>query len=125
FRPLVVLRAGLLRERGALDEAERLYRQAIALAPGESGGQWFNLGGVLVQRGEVAAARDAYTRARAVDALDLRALFGEHLTLPMIYTDADALRAARDDFAVGVAALEHELPGALRGLSEEKALDGL
>src|SRR5947207_951337 len=44
FRPIVVLLAGLLRVRGALDEAAELYRKAIDLSPPESGGQWFNLG---------------------------------------------------------------------------------
>jgi hypothetical protein len=38
-----VLLAGLLRERGALDEAGALYRQAIDLSPHESGGQWASL----------------------------------------------------------------------------------
>ena len=70
YRPGVVLLAGLLRERGALDEAAQLYRQAIALAPKESGNQWYNLGWVLHQRGDVAAARDAYRRrAWSMDAI--------------------------------------------------------
>ncbi len=125
FRPLVVLLAGLLRERGALDEAVPLYRQAIALAPHDSGSQWFNLGWVHVQRGEVAAARHAYTQGRAADAGDLRNLFGAHLALPMIYADAAALAAARAGFAAGLEALARELPDALRGLSEAQALDGL
>ena len=84
YRPIVVLLAGLLRERGALDESAQLYRQAIELSPRESGGQWFNLGWVLVQRGDTVGARSAYARARAVDPGDLRSLFAEHLTLPMI-----------------------------------------
>ena len=33
LRSIVVMLAGLLRERGALDEAEPLYRQAISMAP--------------------------------------------------------------------------------------------
>src|SRR5207237_10055598 len=43
FRPQVVLLAGLLRERGALDEAERSYRRARDLAPGDTAGQWTSL----------------------------------------------------------------------------------
>ena len=125
YRPIVVLLAGLLRERGALDEAAQLYRQAIELSPSESAGQWFNLGWVLVQRGDIAGARSAYAQARAVDPGDLRSLFAEHLTLPMIYADVGALRASRSEFAAGLAALETELPVALRGLSEARALDGL
>jgi predicted O-linked N-acetylglucosamine transferase (SPINDLY family) len=125
FRPIVILLAGLLRERGALDEAAQLYRQAIELAPQESGGAWLNLGSVLSGRGETSAARDACARARAVDPGDLRNLFGTHLTLPMIYADGAALRAARDDYAAGLSALETELSSALHGLSEAQALDGL
>ncbi|HEY2969522.1 MAG TPA: tetratricopeptide repeat protein [Casimicrobiaceae bacterium] len=125
FRPLVALLAGLLRERGALDEAAQLYRRAIELSPRESGSQWFNLGWVLVQRGDVAAARDAYTQARAVDPNDLRSLFGKHLTLPMIYADGASLRAARDGYTAGLSALEAELPSSLQGISEAQALDGL
>ena len=61
----------------------------------------------------------------AVDPGDLRNLFGKHLTLPMIYADGAALRAARDDYAAGLSALETELPSAVHGLSEAQALDGL
>ena len=125
FRPLIVMLAGLLRERGAFDEAAQLYRQAIALAPQESGGAWFSLAWVLGERGEASASRDAYARARELDPGDLRNLFGKHLTLPMIYADIAALRAARDAHAAGLGALETELPSALHGLSEAQALDGL
>jgi CRISPR-associated protein Csy1 len=125
YRPIVVLLAGLLRERGMLDEAAQLYRRAIELSPRESGGQWFNLGWVLVQRGDIAGARNAYAQARAVDPGDLRNLFAAHLTLPMIYADGNALQASRAEFAAGLSVLETELPDALRGLSEAQALDGL
>jgi protein O-GlcNAc transferase len=125
FRPLLVLLAGLLRERGALDEAVPLYLRAIELAPGESGSQWFNLGWVHGQRGEDAAARTAYARGRASDASDLRNLLAAHLALPMIYADGQALRAARADFAAGLETLARELPDALRPLSAEQMLDGL
>src|SRR5437763_9274946 len=124
FRPQIVLLAGLLRERGALDEAEALYRQAIDLAPRESGGQWTSLAWVLSERGEMAAARDAYAAAHAVDASDLRSLLGKHLTLPMIYTDAEQLGSARAAFAGGLSALQRELPAAAAAIAEEKLLDG-
>src|SRR5438552_167878 len=124
FRAQIVLLAGLLRERGALDEAERLYRQAIDLSPHESGGQWASLAWVLSERGAMAAARDAYAAARTVDATDLRSLLGKHLTLPMIYADTDHLAAERAGFAAGLSALQHELPAAAAALSEEKLLDG-
>jgi CRISPR-associated protein Csy1 len=124
-RAMVILLAGLLRERGELDEAARLYRQAIELAPKESGGAWFSLGWVLGGSGETGAARAAYAEARAVDAGDLRNLFGKHLTLPMIYDSAEGLHAARADYAAGLATLATELPSTLHGLTEAQALDGL
>ncbi len=125
FRPLVVLLAGLLRERGALDEAVPLYRQAIELAPHDSGSQWFNLGWVHGQRGEVAAAHAAYVQGWAADSGDLRNLFAMHLALPMIYADRAALRATRTGFATGLDALADALPEAARRLSAEQLLDGL
>jgi CRISPR-associated protein Csy1 len=125
YRPLVVVLAGLVRKRGALDEAERLYRQAIELAPAQSGGQWFNLGWVLAERGEVAGARAAYAQARAVDPSDLRNLFAGNLTLPMIYSDSESVGESRREFVLGLSAVETELPVALHGLSEAQALDGL
>jgi predicted O-linked N-acetylglucosamine transferase (SPINDLY family) len=125
FRPLVVLLAGLLRERGALDEAVPLYRQAIELAPLESGSQWFNLGWVHGQRGEVGAAHTAYVRGWAADNGDLRNLFAMHLALPMINADRAALRTARTGFATGLEALADALPEAVHRLSAEKVLDGL
>jgi CRISPR-associated protein Csy1 len=125
FRPLVVLLAGLLRERGALDEAEELYRKAVELSPQESGGQWFNLGWILTERNEPAQAREAYGRGHDVDPGDLRSLFGARLTLPMIYTDGADLAVARTGFAAGLSALDRELPSALKGLPEARVLDGL
>ncbi|HEX8013098.1 MAG TPA: tetratricopeptide repeat protein [Casimicrobiaceae bacterium] len=125
FRPLLVLLAGLLRERGALDEAEGLYRKAIELSPGESAGQWFNLGWILTERNEPAQARAAYARAREVDPGDLRGFFAGRLTLPMIYAGRTELAAARAGFALGLAALEGELRPAVEGLPEARVLDGL
>lgn len=124
-RPIIVLLAGLLRERGALDEALPLYQQAIELAPAQSGSEWFNLGWVQVQRGEVGAGREAFRKGRAADRSDLRNLFASHLTLPLIYADGKALHAAREAFAAGLDTLAAQLPDALRGLSAEQALDGL
>ena len=125
FRPLFVLLAGLCRERGALDEAEKLYQRAIELSPSESAGQWFNLGWVRAQRGELPAARFAYDRAHALDPGDLRNLFAQHLSLPMVYASAGAADAARREYAEGLAALDTELPKAVWGLPEERVLDGL
>jgi CRISPR-associated protein Csy1 len=125
FRPLLVLLAGLLRERGALDESARLYRQAIELAPREAASEWFNLGWILTARGEPHEARKAYADARNADPGDLRSLFGLHLTLPMIYADSAELSSARAAYTEGLAALERELPAASRSLTEARILDGL
>ncbi|TMG85237.1 MAG: tetratricopeptide repeat protein [Betaproteobacteria bacterium] len=125
FRPIVVLLAGLLRVRGALDEAAELYRKAIDLSPQESGGQWFNLGWILTERNEPAQAREAYARAQDVDPGDLRSLFGARLTLPMIYTDAAEIASARASFTAGLTALERDLPAALKELPEARVLDAL
>ncbi|HTS21520.1 MAG TPA: tetratricopeptide repeat protein [Casimicrobiaceae bacterium] len=125
FRPSVVLLAGLLRERGALDEADALYRRAIELAPAESGGAWFNVGWIHTERNEAESAREAYLQARSVDPGDLRSLFGARLTLPMIYADEAEVAAARARFAGNLAALDGELQAAVRTLPEARILDGL
>jgi CRISPR-associated protein Csy1 len=127
YRPLVVLLAGVLRLRGILDESAQLYVQAINAAPSESAGEWFNLGLVLAERNDPAGARDAYGRARALDPTDLRALFGERLTLPMVYADRNEVEVARAEFEAGLERLERELVPAIRAavLDEMQVLDGL
>jgi protein O-GlcNAc transferase len=125
YRPIVVLLAGLLRERGELDEAEALYARAIELSPSESGGQWFNVGWIRTERNETLSARSAYSRAHELDPGDLRNLFGSRLTLPMIYADREELASARAGFAEGLATLAAELPRAASSLSEARVLDGL
>jgi tetratricopeptide (TPR) repeat protein len=127
YRPLVVLLAGVLRLRGILDESAQLYVQAINAAPSESAGEWFNLGLVLAERNDPAGARNAYGRARALDPTDLRALFGERLTLPMVYADGAEVDAARAGFESGLAYLDRELVRVTRAakLTETDVLDGL
>ena len=127
YRPLVVLLAGVMRLTSRLDESAQLYVQAINAAPSESAGEWFNLGLVLAERNDPVGARNAYGRARALDPTDLRALFGEQLTLPMVYADAKEVDAARAAFEAGLDRLEGELLPAIRaaGLDETQALDGL
>jgi CRISPR-associated protein Csy1 len=127
YRPLVVLLAGVLRLTSRLDESAQLYVQAINAAPSESAGEWFNLGLVLAERNDPAGARNAYGRARALDPTDLRALFGEQLTLPMVYADAKEVDAARAGFEAGLDRLERELVPAIRAteLGETQVLDGL
>jgi CRISPR-associated protein Csy1 len=127
YRPLIVLLAGVLRLTSRLDESAQLYVQAINAAPSESAGEWFNLGLVLAERNDPVGARNAYGRARALDPADLRALFGEQLTLPMVYADAKEVDDARAAFEAGLDRLEGELLPAIRaaGLDETQALDGL
>jgi protein O-GlcNAc transferase len=125
YWPLVVLLAGLLRERGEIDEAVQLYLQAIQAAPDQSSGEWFNLGLALGERGEPERAREAYARAYATSRKDLRGLIGKNLGLPMIYADANALNAARVAFGAGLSALASDLDTTIAGLSEAEVLDGL
>ena len=125
FRPLLVLLAGLTRERALLDESAQLYLRAIQAAPAESAGEWFHLGWVLGERNELAKAREAYARAYALDRTELRALFGQHLALPIVYADAEAVDTARAQFASGLAVLEQGIAGAVAGLAGKDVIDGL
>ncbi len=126
FRPLLVLLAGVLRLRGALDEAVQFYLQAINAAPEESGPEWFFLGLVLSERGDLERAHEAFARARALDATDLRSLLALHLTLPMIYQNADDVQATRDGFDEGLSVLEEELVASVRAqkLPDAQVLEG-
>ncbi len=124
FRPLLVLLAGLTRERGFLDESAQLYWRAIQAAPAESAGEWFNLGWVLGERGDPEKARDAYARSYALDRRELRALCGSHLVLPMIHADAASLERAREGYVRGLAALDSEMDAAVAGLTAADVLDG-
>ncbi len=125
FRPLLVLLAGLTRERGLLDESAQLYWRAIQAAPKDSAPEWFHLGWVLGERNELAKAREAYGRAYALDRAELRALLGAHLALPVVYADADALQRARAAFSEGLDALERDIAGAVAGLEPAAVVDGL
>ena len=124
-RPLLVLLAGLLRERGELDEAAQLYLAAIKLAPEKSAGEWFQLGWALAERGDLDPARDAFRRAHAASSSELRGAIGQRLALPMIYGYAAAVDAARTDFASGLAELGAQGPRLVSGLEETALLDGL
>jgi protein O-GlcNAc transferase len=125
LRAIVVALAGLLRERGALDEALPLYEQAIAMAPSASAGEWFNLGRVYAERDEPERARDAYRRSVALDHKDLRGAIGSRLSLPMIYADADDAARARDRYAEGLADLHRNAGDLVAGSTPDEVLDGL
>ena len=125
LRAMVVMLAGLLRERGALDEAAPLYEQAIAMAPRESAGEWFNLGRVLAERDEQERARAAYLRSFDADPKDLRGALGSRLSLPMIYASAADVGAARERYAEGLAELHAGAERLAAGLTSGEVLDGL
>ncbi|MGE5104602.1 MAG: tetratricopeptide repeat protein, partial [Betaproteobacteria bacterium] len=125
LRAMVVMLAGLLRERGALDEALPLYEQAIAMAPEASAGEWFNLGRTFAERDECERAGDAYRRAFALDRKDLRGAIAWRLSLPMIYADADEVSLARERFAGGLAQLQGIAGELAQGLTPSEVLDGL
>jgi protein O-GlcNAc transferase len=125
LRAIVVALAGLLRERGALDEALPLYEQAIATAPDASAGEWFNLGRVFAERDEATRACDAYRRAYALDRKDLRGAIAARLSLPMIAVDAGDVARARERYAEGLAQLHDEVDVLVDGLTPAQVLDGL
>jgi len=125
LRALVVALAGLLRERGELDRALPLYEQAIAMAPRDSAGEWFNLGRVFAERDEPARERDAYRRAFQQNRKDLRGAIGSRLSLPMIYADAGDVERARDRYAEGLAQLHRDVDGLVAGLTVAEVLDGV
>ncbi|MEO8302862.1 MAG: tetratricopeptide repeat protein [Betaproteobacteria bacterium] len=125
FRPLLVILAGLVRENGGFDESAELYRRAIEAAPAQSGNEWISLARVHSERGENDRAREAYAHSLAVDRGDLRASFGLHLTLPMIYADAQALTTAREIYRQGLATLHRDFEAIVGPMSATQVLDGL
>jgi CRISPR-associated protein Csy1 len=125
LRALVVAFAGLLRERGALDEAIPHYEQAIAQSPASSAGEWFNLGRVYAERDEPSRAVEAFRRAHALDRRDLRGAIGARLSLPLIYADADDVMRSRQRFAEGLAELDERVDELVHGLQPNDVLDGL
>jgi len=125
LRAIVVALAGLLRERGELDEALPLYEQAIAMAPAASAGEWFNLGRVFAERDEPSRACDAYRRAHALDRKDLRGAIGARVSLPMILADAGDVTRWRDRYAEGLARLHRDADELVAGLTPDQVLDGV
>ena len=124
-RPLLVLLAGLLRERSELDEAAQLYLEAIRLAPAESGNEWFHLGWTLSERGDVGQAREAFGRAHAASRIELRGAIGHRLVLPMVHANVSALDHARVLYASGIGELNAQVGQLVSGLDEPTVLDGL
>jgi CRISPR-associated protein Csy1 len=125
LRAIVVALAGLLRERGALDEALPLYRQAIEMAPSSASGEWFNLGRVHAEQDDAPRAVEAYRRAHAQNRRDLRGALAARLSLPMIYEDAADVARWRERYAAGLAELRAGVDALVDGLSPDDVLDGL
>jgi len=125
LRAILVMLAGLLRERGALDEALPLYEQAIAMAPAASAGEWFNLGRVYAEQDELERACDAYRRSYDLDRLDLRGALASRLSLPMVYESGAHVGDARAAFARGLDGLHAIADSLVAGLNPDQVLDGL
>jgi protein O-GlcNAc transferase len=125
LRAMVVMLAGLLRERDALDEAEPLYERAIAMEPSASAGEWFNLGRVFAERDEPERACATYRRSFEANRKDLRGAIGSRLSLPMIYVDADDVTQARDRYAEALSELHRTAEELVAGLTTSEVIDGL
>jgi predicted O-linked N-acetylglucosamine transferase (SPINDLY family) len=121
LRGALVGLAGLLQRQSRLDESAQLYFRAIKLAPAAN--EWFQLGSVLAERGDVTQARDAFGRALAADPRHLRAALGLHLTLPMLYDDAAHIASERAAYAKGLTALEKLVEPGTRGRTAAEVLD--
>jgi CRISPR-associated protein Csy1 len=125
LRQLVVLLAGLLRERGAFDEAEPLYEKAIAMAPERSAGEHFNLGRLYSERNEPERARKAYARCFAMDPKDLRGTIAARLTLPIVYSCGADLKGSRERYVEGLGELHRSADRLVAGLEPDQVLDGV
>jgi tetratricopeptide (TPR) repeat protein len=123
-----------LRARGRLDEAERVLRRAVALAPDEAGG-YVNLGNVALDRGRLDEAEGWYREALSRDDRDANAWYDLAIVLSRRGRVADAMdayRAAVESDAtytsarVNLALLQADagdLPGALATLDLAIARD--
>ena len=116
--------AHLERQRGNLDAAIEGYTRAAGAAPDDAN-VLLQLGGVLAERGDVDAARDAYRAGLLRRPQGLRLAFGEALTLPMVYGDAAEPAAARAAYQDGIARVEADLPARVRGRGAADVIDDL
>lgn len=116
--------AGLRHRQGRLDEAATLYERALAVDARDAR-TWLAYGGTLAERDDLSTARRAYAEAEARDPRMLRAMFGRHLTLPMLAGSAEDVAAARARFDAGLSRIEAELPGRAAGLDPGSLVDEL
>jgi len=125
YRPAFTALADLVRARGDLDEAARLYLASAKLAPADSSGDMLDLGLVLTERGDSVQAKKAFMHALERNPRSLRAAFASRLELPMVYADAADVARHRSGFADGLSVLEGELDGRLASLHGRRIVDGL
>ncbi len=115
---------GILRERSELVAAAECFARAAALDPRDANAL-LQRAGALAERDDLAQSRAAYAQASLRDPQMLRALFGEHLTLPMVPGSATEVAAARAAFAAGLGRVEDEAPGRAAALRPDRLLDEL
>jgi predicted O-linked N-acetylglucosamine transferase (SPINDLY family) len=88
--------------------AEQCFRRAAQAQP-DSAEAYASLGQLCGYHGRPDEAADFYRRALALDPASPRAAIGAFLTLPVIYRDADHLRAARAAYRQGLEELNARL----------------
>lgn len=123
-RGALVTLGGILRERSDLMAAADCFARAAALDPRDANAL-LQRAGTLAERDDLGEARACYAQASARDPLLLRALFGEHLTLPMLPASAAAVVAARAAFVAGLSRVERDAPARAAALRPDRLLDEL
>lgn len=90
-----------------LELAEQSFKRALALKP-DSVAQLNWLGYVLREQGKMEECFAVYRRASELDADNLRALLGECLALPPIYSDRADVNTSRQRYMEGLMRLKEE-----------------
>jgi predicted O-linked N-acetylglucosamine transferase (SPINDLY family) len=106
-----------------LEQAEQAFKRALALKP-DSVAQLNWLGYVLREQGKMDECFAVYRRASELDADNLRALLGECLALPPIYSDRADVNTSRQKYMEGLAQLKKEA-GRFKGLPAAQVLTQL
>jgi predicted O-linked N-acetylglucosamine transferase (SPINDLY family) len=91
-------------ESGRHTDAERCFRHVLQLKPDHAEAH-VSLGQILSFHGRTEDAQEHYRRAFEIDPDSPRAAIGYHLTLPLIYHDAEHLLMARERYSRGLDAL--------------------
>ncbi|MHB9101287.1 MAG: tetratricopeptide repeat protein [Sulfuricella sp.] len=103
-----------------LEQAEQAFKCALALKP-DSIAQLNWLGYVLREQGKMAECFAVYHRASELDADNLRAMLGECLALPPVYSDRADVNTSRHRYMEGLARLREEA-GRFKRLPADQAL---